>query len=500
MDDVSFKLSDFIADDAPCRIIERMVWELDTRALEATYHDVGQKAYHPKMMLSIIFFGYTQGLRSGAKLEKACRNDLRFIYLSRSYRPSRTTFNDFRLRHRHSFADLFVQVVQKGYELGLIDLDQGVFGDGSKIRANASSKRSKTQASYEKWLVDLQTDVNEADAQSKRTDEPSQDQDQPPSADEQLPDQQQLIDKITDRLDQFEKPDAPQKINLTDPDARLMRGKKGYKDAFYNPQIVVSSDQFIIHNHISTSSSDRQQLQPGLEGIQRNLGQYPKISAWDCGYSSFANEVFLDKHQLEAYIPDQDFSKSFRDRPYHRHHFQYDPLKDLYICPQGQPLVFWRHKNDKGSQSRVYQGTQCHNCPVKDQCTKAKARTVQRDLRQPLREQMYHRLLTTKGRAIFAKRKHTVEPVFGHLKHNLGYRQFLLRSLEKVQAEFNIMCIAFNLMKMVHLATKNTLTGLFDSCSTFLRAVSRRLNSIVNELLASFYRCFMYMLFYNVND
>ena len=308
------------------------------------------------------------------------------------------------------------------------------------------------------------------------------------------------MDKITDRLDKFEEPDAPEKINLTDPDAHLMRGKKGYKDTFYNPQIVVSSDQFIIHNHISTSSSDRRQLQPCLEGVKRNLGQYPKLSAWDCGYSSFANEVFLNEHQLEAYIPDQDFGKSFRDQPYHRHHFQYDPQKDHYICPQGHPLVFWRRKNDKGSPSRVYQGTQCHRCPVKDQCTKAKARTVQRDTRQTLRNQMYHRLLTTKGRKVFAKRKHTVEPVFGHLKHNLGYQQFLLRSLEKVQAEFNLMCIAFNLMKMAQIWFEKILSGFFACCSTRQRTGLRRLNSIVNELLASFYRCFIYIVFYNASD
>lgn len=492
---LDLQLDDFIPSDDACRVIKRLVWDLDTSAIEATYSDLGQHGYHPKMLLSVIFFGYSQGLRSGGKLSQACKTDIRYIYLSQGHRPSKTTLNDFRRRHYSNFESLFVQVLGKCLELDMVDMDDPAFGDGTKLRANASAKRSKTQAQYERWLSHLHEDIAELSAQL--AEEPSSGDDRD-KQERDLSSKSVLADKIADRLDGFQDRDEDHKINLTDPDAVFMSGKKGSKDTYYNPQIVVSLGQVILHNHVCTSSSDRRQLQACLEGVKRNTGKYPKDSTWDCGYSSFDNEEYLDSHQIQAYIPDQDFGKSRQDRPFHKQHFRYDPQLDQYRCPQDKPLVFQRIKKDKNFQFRVYQGTQCAQCPCRKQCTKAEARTIHRELRQPLRNQMYERLKSAKGQQLSAMRKHRVEPVFGHFKHNLGYRQFLLRSLEKVQAEFNIMCTAFNLMKIVKFLSDNNSLRHLIHLWTSTWPLYRRLNLFVNELFASFYRCFIYRTFYHV--
>ena len=489
---LDLQLDDFVPSDDPCRVIRRLVWDLDTSAIEATYSDIGQNAYHPKMLLSVIFYGYSQGLRSGHKLSQACKTDIRYIFLSQGYRPSKTTLNDFRRTHFERFEHLFMQVVQKCIELELVDLDKPVFGDGTKIRANANGKRSKTKNKYEKWLVHLQDDITELSAELE-TKASSKDDDTDDKLKQELKRKEALANKIKGRLEHFDGQDDTQKVNLTDQDAHFMKGKKGYKDTNYNPQIVVSSSQVILHNHVCTSSNDRKQLQPCLEGVKRNTGFYPKDSTWDCGYSSLDNEAFLETNEIEAYIPDQDFGKSRQDKPFHKKHFKYNQQKDEYTCPKGKPLVFKRIRKVDSSAFRMYQGTQCQGCPCKMKCTKAEARSVHREVRQPLRDKMYSRLQTAKGQQLCAMRKHRVEPVFGHLKHNLGYRQFLLRSLPKVQAEFNIMCIAYNLMKIAKLWHPKTGDYLFKTSSGLLKVLNRRLNVIVKELLASFYRCFIYI-------
>ena len=491
---LDIQLSDFLSPGDPCELIKKLVMELDTGAIESTYSDIGQRGYHPKLLLSVIFYGYTQGLRSGRKLSEACKTDIRYIYLSQGYRPSKSTFNDFRKNHYESFEDLFKQVVEKCIDLGLAQPQGPSFGDGSKIRANASSKRSKTKGTYEKWLAHLQADIVDLQAQLASDDDESQKEQK-----ENLLAKSVLEDKLRDRLERFESDSDQQKINATDPDAHFMKGKKGNKDTYYNPQIVVDANQFILHNHVCGSSSDRRQLKDCLEGFKRNTGHYPKDSTWDCGYSSFENEQYLQQRQIQAYIPDQEFGKSFKDQPFHHHHFQYDPKKDQYLCPKGKPLIFKRHKNYNGYQYRVYQGTACGHCPFRTKCTKAQARTIHREQRQPLRDQMYSRLLTSKGQQLYKMRKHRVEPVFGHLKHNLGYTQFLLRTLPKVQAEFNIMCIAYNLAKMVLWQTKKPFLTLIKHLRDTVGKNSDRLYSIVNELCASFFRCFIYKLFYNAS-
>lgn len=237
-------------------------------------------------------------------------------------------------------------------------------------------------------------------------------------------------------------------INLTDPDAPKMKGKKGNIDTYYNVQIGCNEYQTILYANVNQDANDKQQLQPGIEGVEANTGQEVNAAIADPGYASCNNYEYLEEEGIIGYIPDQDFGKTFADKPYHHEHFKKHAEKDELICPTGQPLIFFRNKKDDNNISTVYKGTQCHKCPVKENCTKASYRTVSREKRAPLRQKMRERLQSEKGKEIYKKRLHPVEAIFGHLKFNLGYTHFLLRGLDKVNAEFYLMCIGYNLMKL----------------------------------------------------
>lgn len=140
--------------------LEKIVSELDLSSIYSHYSQTGCKAYHPQMLLCVIFYGYISGIRSGRKLEAACRRDLVFIYLSRGHQLGKSTINDFRKLHYAQFESLFLQILHKCEEQGIVDTSVSIV-DGSKIDANSSKKRSKTKAQFEKWQQCLAQDIDE---------------------------------------------------------------------------------------------------------------------------------------------------------------------------------------------------------------------------------------------------------------------------------------------------------------------------------------------------
>lgn len=156
--EVVIDVSNYLEDCHLCKQMEKIVSSLKTDAIEAGYSERGQNALHPKLMLSVIFYGYMEGIRSGRKLAKACKENLPFIYLSKGYQPQKSAINDFRKKHYTHFANLFVQMLNKCSEAGLVDASLSIV-DGSKIEADSSKKRTKTKEQLEKWQQNLMEDI-----------------------------------------------------------------------------------------------------------------------------------------------------------------------------------------------------------------------------------------------------------------------------------------------------------------------------------------------------
>lgn len=420
--------------------LERYVAQLDTSEIEGTYSEIGQRALHPKLLLCILFLGYIQGIRSGRKLTTACSEHIVFIYISKGYFPKKSVINDFRKANVDLFKSYFQQFLVF-FEEEQRSASTSIF-DGSKILANASRFQSRDKATYERWIAHLEQDIATIEAELA-----SAAAEQQKELEQQLQEQQELCKNIKTLIAPLEKKEAV--VNLTDPDAARMKGKKGGMDTYYNVQVGCNVHQTILHADVCAEGNDKKQLQSGIEGVRKNTGQVVNKAIGDSGYASFNNYEYLEKENIIGYIPDQDFNKDFKDKPFHREHFKKHPDKDELLCPKDKPLVFFRNKKDDTNTYKVYKGTTCNTCPFKEKCTKAEFRTVAIEQREPLRQQMRQRLQSKEGQEIYKKRLHPVEAIFGHLKFNLGYTHFLLRGLDKVRAEFLLMCIGYNLKKLI---------------------------------------------------
>ena len=164
------------------------------------------------------------------------------------------------------------------------------------------------------------------------------------------------------------------------------------------------------------------------------------------------NEKLEGLEGVDAYIPDdiyQGRSRGHKDTPFDKDKFIYDESADVFTCPAGKTLSFWQSKQDKCADYRVYRCRDCKTCPHFGECTKSKrGRTIWRMVGEERIKEMRAKLDTDEGKAIYAKRKHIVEPVFGHIKAVIGFTGFHLRGLRKVNGEFMLVAIAHNLKKI----------------------------------------------------
>ncbi|KQC10532.1 MAG: hypothetical protein APR54_11900 [Candidatus Cloacimonas sp. SDB] len=443
-------IDEYVPQNHLSRLICHIVEELDTSNIEVTYSSLGQNTYHPKILLKLLFYGYATGVRSGRKISTKCETDTAYIYLAQMYHPDFRTINDFRKNHMSQLSDYFIAILRMCRELGLVSLGQ-INIDGTKIRANATNRRTKTKEGYKRWLKRIDDKIKkileEAEATDTKEDELFRDKrgDELPC---QIQNQQKLKDKIRQVMGKFK--DEKEKINLTDPDAKFMKDGHCHIDTSYNCQAVLSKEQFILANEVIREPSDRQALSIMVEATDKNLGQPIKGVAADAGYSSYDNYEYLEKNNKVGYIPDQYLRKG--NDPYHQDHFVYDPEKDIFLCPEGKMLKLYKIRREERSyrkfQSKIYQAQDCPACSKKSCCTRQHYRTISIEDRKALLLQMRKRLQTKAGRKKYLQRLWTTEPFFGHLKYNLGYRHFFLRSLKKVKGEFRLMCIGWNLKKM----------------------------------------------------
>jgi hypothetical protein len=235
-----------------------------------------------------------------------------------------------------------------------------------------------------------------------------------------------------------------------------MKGKKGNFDTNYNIQIASGEDQVITFCDVILQGNDKAQLIPNLKGIMNNTDKAIKVALADADFGTFDSLEYMSQNNIIGYVPYQYMNTTFEDQPFHVIHFQYNKELDFYICPAGKKLCYYHTSQDKKRNQcyRHYRAKElqtCKLCPFRDQCVPKKAarRSIKRETRQHLRDEMKQRLNSTLGKQVYKKRLHPVESFFGHIKYNLGYTHFLLRGLQKVKAEFTLICLTYNLRKLI---------------------------------------------------
>jgi transposase len=428
-------VSDWLGEDHLARFVVEVIDQLDLSNLTRQYAGRGSKAHHPATLLAILVYGYATGVFSSRRLERATYDSVAFRYIAANSHPDHDTLATFRRRFLDELASLFVQVLEYAQELKLLKLGT-VCLDGTKIHANASRHSALSHGHIEKLEVQLKAEVQELLALAEQADQAD------------LPDGVSLPEEIKRREDRLaamakakakiaaraaeryaqekaeydekmahraakEKdtgkkpggrvPKAPEpgpkdsdQINLTDEESRIMPVAGGGYEQAYNAQAAVdAATMLVVATGVTQAPNDKEQVEPMLKTLDaqaETLGAVERLMA-DTGYSSEKNIKACEADHIEP----------------------------LIAVAKEEHHPGWRER---------------HSEPA---ALPAEATPMQA---------MAHRLKTKAGRAAYALRKQTVEPVFGIIKSVMGFRQFLLRGLEKVTGEWSLVCLAWNIKRM----------------------------------------------------
>src|ERR1700756_5340154 len=390
----------------------------------------GQPPFDPVMMTALLLYSYSCGIYASRRIAKACRERVDFMRIVGFDAPDFRTISDFRKRHLKALGELFGQILQLCEKAGLVKLGH-VALDGTKIKANASKHKAMSYERMEKRAAELEAEVakwlSAADAADAKEDSLHGGD----KTGEQMPDwvadKKQRAERIRKAKAEIEaeakaaaeakrkagaeaaekreaqgrrkpgrkaappseEPDAKAQKNFTDPESRIMKSKDGFVQA-YNAQAAGDAQaQIIVAHDLTQCGNDQGQLVPLIEAIENNLGRKPEQASADSGYCSEANLEALEAHGIDG-----------------------------YVAPG-------RAKHPTAANGKIG---------------------------GPLTQRMRQKIDDGGFETPYRLRKQVVEPVFGQIKQARGFRQFLLRGVEKVRVEWAMICTAHNLQKLFTLA------------------------------------------------
>lgn len=432
-------MQEWLAENHLARFVVELVERLDVGGMSTAYRGRGSEAFHPAMMVALLFYGYATGVFSSRKLERATYDSVAFRYVAANRHPDHDTIAHFRKRFLTELSALFVELLQVAQGTGVLKLGQ-VSLEGTKVQANGSRHSAlswehacKIEAQLKAEVEELMRLAEEADhsdlpegmsvpqelarreqrlaaiarAKAEIEARAAARHAREKAAYEQKMAEREAQEKRSGKKPRGRAPRQPQagpqpkdQVNLTDADSRIMPTSGGGFEQAYNAQAAVDVDtMLIVAQHLSQNPNDQQEIEPTLDNLDAVAAVVGKAEALiaDSGYFSSANVDACHAHQLEPYIA------AGRDA-------HYSPLAERLKQPS----------------------------PVADA-----AGAVDR---------MKQRLRTAAGRQVYAKRKCTVEPTFGIIKSVLGLRQFLLRGLQAVRHEWTLVCIGWNVKRLHRLS------------------------------------------------
>ena len=425
-------VQDWLPDDHLARFVVEIVDGLDLGALERSYGGGGKDPYHPSLLLGLLFYGYATGVFSSRKLERATYDSVAFRFIAANAHPDHDTIAAFRKRFLGELRGLFVQILLVAREMGLLRLGD-VSLDGTKVRANASRHKALSWGYAKRLEEQLRGEVSALLERAEEADEAAPGLDVPEElkrredrlaviraaqaeigrrarerhAEEQAEHEEKLKarrekEKATGRKPRGRPPQAPEagprekdQVNLTDGESRVMPTADGFQQAYNAQSAVDVASHLVVTADVTDRCNDKREVAPALaalDALPAALGKPDALLA-DAGYFSGANVERCGAAGLTPYIA--------AGREAHN-----PALAERFASPPPCP-------EDADAVTR-----------------------------------MAHRLRTPEGRKLYAKRKSTVETVFGVIKETMGFRRFHMRGLEAARGEWTLACLAWNLKRM----------------------------------------------------
>jgi transposase len=420
-------VKDFVGPDHLAHFVRDLVrTELDLSGITSRYRELrGQPPYHPALMTALLLYAYSRGIYSSRRIEQSCEERADFMAVTAMEKPDHSTICQFRNDHREALCGLFVQVLALCRDAGLAKLGH-VALDGTKVRANASKHAAMSYARMVKAEPELAKLVREWMEEAKSTDEEEDDEHGPGSRGDEIPEHVKakmkkllkmqaamfrLEEEAEEEAERVAKERAEKeaerghKLGGTKPralsgepedkaqsnftESRIMRTNDGYVQAYNGQAAVDAESQVIVACSLTNRQNDERELLPLVDQVKSHLGEHPREVSADSSYCSEANLAGLRDREVRGYVAT---------------------------------------------------GRQRHG----------ESSATSRDRGGPLTQGMRRRLRLGGWRSRYRLRKQVVEPVFGQIKEARGFRRFLHRGLEKVRAEWTMLCTTHNLLKLAH--------------------------------------------------
>ena len=427
-------LTDWLSEDHLAWFVLDAVQQIDLQPFYKRYRTdgIGNSAFNPSMMVGLLMYAYCTGERSSRRIERFCQTDVAYKIIAANQSPDHTTISRFRKDNESNLKDLFLEVLRLCVKAGLVKLGK-VALDGTKIKANASLASNRTLEHLEREVEKMLAEADAKDAEEdelygkdKRGDELPEDLRDRKSRLERLKackerleqekaearqaqqnkvNKREEKEKQTGKKPRGRKPKSPDdvenkdaKANVTDPQSRIMKTRKGYEQA-YNAQAVVTEDQVILAEDVTQQENDRKQLHPMIEQTESNRQQVKideeiGVALADAGYCSEDNFTKIPAGDVELLVATQ---KDWKQRK----------------AMQDQPPL-------EGPPPENLSAT----------------------------ELMELKLRTERGRELYKLRAQTVEPVFGQIKDARGIDKFMRRGIEACRSEWSLICATHNLLKL----------------------------------------------------
>jgi transposase len=486
-----YKLDELVPQGHPVRIVKQVVEEVDVKPINRKYKGGGASSFHPRLMLKLLVYGYLTNTYSSRKLEEQAQQNVHFMWLLGMKKPDHNTINRFRSEKLSGvLKQIFSQIVQLLMAEGIVSLKEAVFTDGTKIESAAnkytfvwgksigkSKERIKTQLD-ELWQYAQDVAKEELKDTAPLTFEEvnaEKVKQTIASINAALQDKEDIDPKVKQKLkyaqkhwpENLSKYDEQEKLlgernsySKTDPDATFMRMKEdhmlnGQLKPGYNLQIS-TQEQFILNYSLHQTSTDYQTLPAHIEQYENLYGTLPKAVVADAGYGSDENYGLLAGKNIEAYIKYNTFDKEQKEgvKAFSNDSLHYNEQENYLVCPMGQRMQhigIGQRITTSGHVQLIscYQAKNCEGCPMRGVCHKGQGNRIV-EVNHSLRKHKQaakERLNTEQGIKYRKRRPVDVEPVFGNLKHNHGFRRFLLKGMSKTEVEIGLLSIAHNLRK-----------------------------------------------------
>jgi len=484
-------LDEMIEHDHPVRIVDEIIDNVDDTSLLKQYKGGGCSSYHPRMLLKVMIYSYLRNIYSSRKMESALKENIHFMWLSGMSQPDHNTLNRFRSEKlKVVLKEIFAQVVMMLAETGHLSL-MDAYVDGTKIEANANRYTFVWGKSIKYNKDKLAEQLNELWAYSQKIAQEELGDDTPtdfsPIDHEKVKETIAKIDEVLRgntvskelkqklnyakkhwpaNIKKYEKYEfllgKRNSLSKTDPDATFMRMKEdhmrnGQLKPGYNLQIS-TNNQFILAYSLHHNPTDTTTLESHLEQFKNLYKKYPEIVTADAGYGSEENYKILEDKHIEAYVKYGSFEKDQKNikSPFRLENMPYDRDTDRYFCPEGQEIkrIGIRERiTENGYHQKYlkYQADKCEACKIRQQCNKSPGNRILEINHQlnKYKTKANEMLNSQSGLYHRSKRPVDVEPVFGNIKYNKGFKRFNLRGISKVEIETGLLALAHNIKKRV---------------------------------------------------